>query len=310
MKPQEEKNEAEKKTVIQQTCEIGTIVYDYNPRKAGAKIVRRVDAPKGYYVTRTNGHYYMITADKIIIFDIRYNKMKIIREIPYQLEQLCPNVDKDFLHVMGILQINDKIYFGLYTDIRGLQYDSKRELVISFALADESPRFSGILSLNDDGVQLCYADITADLSDEKYMRQIYYDEISRTLTIFCFTNTRKILCYKYNIQTKSFEKTDEKTFRDYGVSDFIRSIYFTDKYYITQRLHFHFNALLVENYIDILFRGETEIFKTINLFHLGIHYPLLSAFSDDDGNIWLYVREYDSQTKQDKYELLKLKLLE
>ena len=89
MKPQEEKNEAEKKTVIQQTCEIGTIVYDYNPRKAGAKIVRRVDAPKGYYVTRTNGHYYMITADKIIIFDIRYNKMKIIREIPYQLEQLC-----------------------------------------------------------------------------------------------------------------------------------------------------------------------------------------------------------------------------
>ena len=310
MKPQEEKNEAEKKTVIQQTCEIGTIVYDYNPRKAGAKIVRRVDAPKGYYVTRTNGYYYMITADKIIIFDIRYNKMKIIREIPYQLEQLCPNVDKDFLHVRGIFQINNKIYFGLYTKIRGLRYAPNKQQVISVALADDRPRFKAFLSLNDDRTQLSYADITSDLMEPQEIERMYYYESDEDLLVYQYTNSKMLVRYHYNSNTDHFEKQDEIDIQDYGFKWDPSTFFFTDRYSFANRYDFHLNSILVKNDLDILFRGETEIFKTINLFHLGIHYPLLSAFSDDDGNIWLYVREYDSETQQDKYELLKLKLLE
>ena len=38
--------------------------------------------------------------------------------------------------------------------------------------------------------------------------------------------------------------------------------------------------------------------------------PSLQGRIGDGGNIWLYVKEYDSETQQDKYELLKLKLLE
>ena len=83
MKSQEEKTEAEKKPVIQQTCEIGTIDYDYNPHEAGAKIVQHIDAPAGYYVTRTNGHYYMVAANRIVVFDINKNKMSKVNKIIY-----------------------------------------------------------------------------------------------------------------------------------------------------------------------------------------------------------------------------------
>ena len=302
--------EQEKKTEIPGTCGLPKIDYDYNPKAAGAEIVQRIDAPAGLFVTRTNGHYYMITADKITVFDIQNNKMQIIREIPYQLEQLCPNVDKNFLHGSSIFQINNKMYFGLYTDMRGLRYDSDRKQVISFALADDSPRFKGILSLNDDGTQLCYADITSDLMEPQKIERMYYYESTKELLVNQYTYSKILVRYHYNSNTGHFEKQDETDIRDYGFKWDNSVYFFTDRYSFANRYDFHFNYILVTNYLDILLHGETEIHKTIALFKLGIHYPLLSAFSDDDGDIWLYVREYDSETQQDKYELLKLKLLE
>ncbi|MBR6199913.1 MAG: hypothetical protein IKQ61_06580 [Spirochaetales bacterium] len=290
------------------TCGLPKIDYDYNPKAAGAEIVQRIDAPAGLFVTRTNGHYYMISADKITVFDIQNNKMQIIREIPYQLEQLCPNVDKNFLHAAkGIFQINNKIYFGLHTDLRGLRYNAKKELVMVLsALEAGRPVFKGMLSLNDDGNRLEYADITTDLCNDQYFSGMYYDKALQDLIVYDNNILDKTLYhYHYNSQTQHFEQQNEQKlqFRSY-------SLFITDKYFVSNRFGFRAGYILLNNYLDILLHGETEIHKTIALFKLGIHYPLLSAFSDDKGNIWLYVREYDSETQQDKYELLKLRLPE
>jgi hypothetical protein len=78
----------EQKKEILDTCPLPVINYDYNPQEAGAEIVQRIDAPAGLFVTWTNGHYYMVAADKIVIFDIQNGEMRIIRAIRYANTEL------------------------------------------------------------------------------------------------------------------------------------------------------------------------------------------------------------------------------
>lgn len=280
-------------------------VFEYNPKQAGAKIVNRINAPAGIYVTYTNKHYYLITADKIVIFDIHKDKIQIIREIPYQIEQLCNDVEYEFLRSIGCFHLGDKVFWGLYTKNRILH---REERLWPTALRKSQKSFQGIFSLNDDGTHLCYADITEDLSNSLPVKAMYFDEEKNLLYTGVSKNHKDHVfeVYHYYTHTDSFKKQNEWTI-DYSE---VTNFYITNKYVMTEIYHLFRRATIVCNAIDIYRLGETSRMKTIWLPRLGLRYPPLSAFSDDDGNIWLYVKEYDSETQQDKYELLKLKLLE
>ena len=294
------------------TCPLPVINYDYNPQKAGAEIVQRIDAPAGLFVTWTNGHYYMVAADKIVIFDIQNGEMRIIKAIPYQLEQLCPEIEitKEFLHSFGIVSFDDRFIFGLYTPKIFMRFRQEKSIAekIFPQLKPGYRSFYGILSLNDDGSQLCFEDMTSDLTDSHFINAMYYNETTEQLYIGEIENSNRVdkrtVCYHYNTGTSYFEKQNEYKIKNIGYEIFI-----TDKYFITANYGFRYRYL-VDNQIDIRLLDELDKLRTVDLFALGLHYPPLSVFSDDDGNIWLYEREYDSETKQDKYELLKLKLLE
>ena len=294
----------QKDSKIQETDHTPT-VFEYNPKRARAKIVQRIDAPAGIYVTYTNKHYYLISIDKIVIFDIHKGKIQIIREIPYQIEQLIPDVEYDFLRSIGCYHLGDKVFFGLYTKSRILH---REERLWPTALRKSQTSFQGILSLKDDGTQLCYADITDDLSISLPIKAMYFDK-GKKLFYTSVSKTYKdhvFEVYHYDDQADSFKKQNEWTIKYYEDANF----YITNKFVMLEIYHLFRRATIVSNAMVIYRLGETNSMKTILLSSLGLRYSPLSAFSDKAGNIWLYVREYDSETQQDKYELLKLKLLE
>ena len=294
---------------VYETCPKPT-QCDYNPQKARAEITQSIDAPKGLFVSRTNNHYYMLSDDNIAVFDISDDKLNILTNIPYNLKIFYPYIDNEynaFLKGRSIFEINDKIIFAIGTD--NIYYK-----IASFTYPSEvwhyenDKKFNALLSVNINNAQLCYADISSDILFSEYTNNLYYDTNLKTLYT-ADKGSQNVIIHQYNLNNET-QYFDDKNNNSYSieVSDWSDKIFITKDYIMTTDFCVHGNGN-IESYLYIRQIIQTEIFHKIDLTHLNLRYPPLSAFSDDSGDIWLYVREYDGETKQDKYELLKLKLL-
>ena len=63
-------------------------VYDYNPQKAGAEIVTRINMPAGYFVNYTNGHYYLLSDNGACIFDLSGDEIISIEDVTFDINDL------------------------------------------------------------------------------------------------------------------------------------------------------------------------------------------------------------------------------
>lgn len=259
-----------------------TYISEYNPQKAGAEITARYNMPKGLYVNRQNDLFYMICENKILCFDISADELNIQREINFDTSSI---LDNPLLHAYGFADFGDKLILLVSCDKYG---DDKM-----------------LLSVSTEGGQISYSeDVSADLGNAE---ALYYDDANDILYL-SFKNrymNRSIVSLTKN-EIGVFEKDTEM--RQHRIPVFLSGNGFCAYTYNQD------SSWTLHEYIYIYKDYKIQNNSKVELGYLRMRFfssekALLSAFSDDDGNIWLYVREYDGETKQDKYELLKLKLL-
>ena len=260
-----------------------TYINEYNPQKAGAEIIAQYNVSKGLSVNRQNDLFYMICENKILCFDISADEVQIQREINFDFTAIS---NDPILHVYGFADFGDNLIFLASCDKYG---DDKI-----------------MLSVNAENGQISYSeDVSADIANAESM---YYDDINDILYL-SFENRykdRRIVSFTKN-DIGIFENGTE--IRQHTIPVFLSGNGFCAYTYNQD------SSWTLHEYVHIYKDYKTQNISMVELGYLRMRFfsssnKLLSAFSDDDGNIWLYVREYNSETKQDKYELLKLKLLE
>ena len=122
-----------------------------------------------------------------------------------------------------------------------------------------------------------------------------------------------IIKYQYSEQEESYKKKNtieffyDSKYKDYSIDN---EMFLMDKLLLYYICYYESTSGWSEHYLTIYPNYNIHKYKTIHLDYLHLFRKPYSAFSDNDGYIWLYRDEYDEKKKQDKYELLKLKLLE
>ena len=301
-------------------------VYEYNPRKAGAKVLKRINVPAGYGMTYLNGHFYMLADNRLSIFDLSDNEILPVRDITFDSVDI--QIEYKKIRLCGLLECDNQIIF---------------------MTSDFFKKGKNIFSINTLEHRLYYADISADIQHHlpdlcTNLEYFYYDGSSDSIDV-CFSNigdseTKKFFVYKCkDVHGMNHLETEE----------LVESI--SNPHFYSMLNLSHHGCILgqyaglpnrsIVNSLLIYKDYRNLPFHKIDLCYLLIDNRPLSAFSDDNGDIWLYVREpsqgsdghlrrkllgTDADVQQaqgrkacadaqvaddpcDKYELLKLKLL-
>ena len=259
-----------------------TYINEYNPQKAGAEIIAQYNVPKGLFANRQNDLFYMICENKILCFDISADELNIQREINFDTSSIS---DNPLLYAYGFADFGDKLIFLASCDKYG---DDKM-----------------LLSVSTEGGQISYSeDVSADLGNAE---ALYYDDANDILFLsikYKYYDRSIISCCKKDLG--NYEEISKVKYDESVPTFFLLS----DKAFCATKVY-QDSSWCVHFYLHFYMEFVEEKYTTVELGYLNLDVNnILSVFSDDDGNIWLYVREYDGETKQDKYELLKLKLLE
>ena len=284
-------------------------IIEYNPQKAGAEIVNRIDAPNGLYVSYTNHHLYLISIDKIIIFNLSGDNIQIENEYSFRIDDFYPDITDDgcreHLTCKGIINQNSKLTFILQTEQWSI---ARHDYTFPVWLSEEYNYFNGILVYDINNSQLNYSDLSVDIDYNNKTDCIFYNISNQMLYVAekVSGTEEKIYRYSYSDYIGSLYDKSSCSLREYST---LSHFFITDDYMIDGYYHIRSNGEWISSYLYIRKILQSELIREITLTYLNLRCPPLSAFSDDKGNIWLYVKEYDSEAEQDKYEMLKLKLL-
>ena len=270
--------------------------YEYNPKKAGAEIAYRITVPSGCYLAYINHHHYLLAENKITVFDLSGDEVVVRNEVTYNIHSIF--VDEGDIKYSAdpiTLFVNDdKIYFKL--DICKKQY-------IGVNSVQYLDRYSPIFSIKTDGSNFMLSDLTADLVEQDSISNIRYDNEKGLLytAVFNTNVVYDIYRYQYNVETGHFENQIKcAQVGEHQILDF----YMTNQYCIAS----YYECIIPQSWYTnsiYIHLGFQSSYQTVDFTYLHLYNRPLSVISDDDGNIWLYVCE-----EQNKYELLKLKLIE
>ena len=234
---------------------------EYNPQKAGATIISKIDVPAGYFIGYTNHHYYQIGYDQIIIFDLSADNINVIKSVPFDVDNIYSQDDIVFRHhCTGIMQSDNRIYFIMKKSINTTGV---------------------ILSVNDDGDDLHKDGMPFDMQSFYPVDTFYLDSSANELYVGYRKTYQNEFIYRYSIkpETQEIEQQNYKCeiYDQFGIH----------KIYITQNF-----VCCESNYDDtiVIYRKDkTEKTRTIYTRYLNVNHKVLSVFEDECGNMWLYL---------------------
>lgn len=288
------------------------LVVEYNPQKAGAEIVQRIEVPSGLFAHYTNGNFFLVTGRGVNTFDLSYD-IHIKDFIGWDTAKLFPVSNEDeFCYIdqcFGIISIDNHIIIeaGLYA---GKYYNQDHTGVT------DVKGFNRILEQQND--TFVVKEDFAGLSEYNRINNIYFNQSTNDLYTAksetyndsqgVFRFREKIYKYHYNKDADTFESTNISCTLTEGYN-YPVDVFMTDSNIIMY--HYYRSPLTqIDNDIYIYPFFNTEKFKRVNLIFLNLTEKIISAFSDDQNNIWIYYEKYDSDVREYKYELLKLRLLD
>ena len=290
---------------FKQVYEYESQKIEYNPEKAHAEIVQRVNAPKGLYAEYTNHHYYIIDDGRITVLD-DINNHKTKKEISYNWRQYYNDSLECTYKVIcgnGIMEHNNKITFMLTLEQRYLStpeyytYYNDRKIYYKYPL----------FSVDSDGTNFCMSDITVDIASAERMDGFYYDNDEAMLWVILYRSydTRELHRYKYNSMQSHFVRDDytPKIKYDFG-QIYLTKNKITDVFYCDNRRYDWISSILT-----VFTDYNAQEYQTVWITSLGLSDKPLSSFCDEDA-VWLYVTDGTSDSYPDgHYEFLKIKCL-
>ena len=137
---------------------------------------------------------------------------------------------------------------------------------------------------------------------------MYFNDNKECFTVsdYCNYYNKSIKCYKFNENEYRFEKKNTINFDKPGYIFFSNKYLFFNHYYppnFGDTTNFLYIYQINSDY------SLTEV-KKINLIFLNRRSGLLSVFTDNNDNIWIYEYIYDSDYKIYKHKFHQLKLLD
>ncbi len=265
--------------------------FRYNPAKAGAKIVKRIKMEKESYVSYQNHQFYAIfydnDNDRISFFDIANDKAAFKKQIIIPKTTFLS--DYTYKATCSVNIINGTIV-----------------LLAEVTNQNTNETFNSLLTFNENSNTLSFYDHCPDFENLAKMELFFYDTLEKKAYLSDKSKSLAVLKFKPDIY--DYDKSAAKWNKDASHGNYI----FINCPEYMSLSHRHTIGLYYDrwpnesrlSFLYIYHNHDPEDYKKLDLTFLGLKYPPLSAFSDDDGNIWLYVCE------NSKYELLKLKLLE
>ena len=270
-------------------------VFEYNPKKAGAEIIARIPFHKADYVNYQNGQLYSLvygkSEDTIKFFDLTNDNIIEKKTIAIPKTTFWEHYTYNYTQCVNI--IND-------------------EMILLVNLTDNSTdkNFYSMLRFDENYSSLTFYDHSSDFTDSNveykyyYEYSLYYD--SDTHNVYSVTeidcnDKHTIRQYHYDESEEKFLVISDKTIYESGYVFPTHDYCLFNCYYVTP------NAAVIDElciYRDYNYSSA----KKLNLTFLNLSYELIGAFFVDE-NLWLCAIEYNPDTRQYKYQLLKLKLL-
>ncbi len=268
--------------------------FDYEPDKAYAEIVQRLNAPKGFYAEYTNHHYYIVDDGKIIIMDSVVNP-QTKKEIEYNWRNFYQDSDDWTYQISGgsgIMELNGRITFMM-------------TLTQQFSGSDKGLHYHyPIFSVKADGSDFGFSDITADIVSFEKLDNFYYDNDTSKLytALYRSYDSKELNRYRYDSSSQHFVKDDYNVIvDDYDLTEFYLTykkmaavLYFDD----------HYEDWVV-NRLTVFTDYDSRKFQQVDMTHLGLKNKPLAVFCDEDST-WLYV---ENEAADGHYEFLKIKCI-
>lgn len=282
-------------------------IYEYNPQKAGAEILKTVNVHRGKFADYTNNHFYIVDSDKVGIFDITNDetcdKMNIIKSIQFNVRTLYADITSDnyFLSsIEGIFDCDNQIVIHWTA---ASQYQAAIQIQDTVESVTRYKYREDFVKLDYDGT-LTFSDLSIDLPGG--VTHLHYDN----QTQYLYTNKRVsytqngnvVLRYKYSQQSKTFEK-------DKDFSNIIYPNVISNEGVFVNETGFAFynsNGQMGDCYATIYVYSDYENpnYKTVNTNYLNLK-NIPDSILFDGNHFWIYYHRFLSND----YKLIEINVL-